>query len=363
MKRKSLLLLLAIPPVLLLLVDLGLRFFAPAGDFPELEARFVNDFPGLKREVRWTSGADGLRKTGWEEGRPRILCFGGENATPLLQTDADTWWGVAAAELAKDSSPVAVGAISNPGQPTSTTLAWIRHYVPKVKPKLVVLSFGPGDVLFQPAGYRFVDKPVPDGLAMLPGGWKGTVLKASAIARHWRLGRQKKRIEEQHAPFLQENALKARFTRECAEWQQAPMLPEIPWMDDPSDEVASSVKKFAAMAKEMGFRPIVVWEPWPHRPDLPPAATANFRRLTLVQSQGQVVAAKVDPAWVDHRMRAFRTRAQAICQGLGVEFVDAAGSLESQEGIFLDDTSLNDSGARAMGTILAPVLKRAVQAP
>lgn len=363
MKRKSLFLLLALPPVLLLLTDLGLRFFAPAGDFPELEARFVNDLPGVKREVRWTSGADGLRKTGWEDGRPRILCFGGENATPLLQADNDTWWGVAAAELAKASSPIAVGAVSNPGQPTSTTLAWIRHYAPKVKPKVVVLSFGPGEVLFQPAGYRFVEKPVAGELALLPGGWKGAVLKTSAIARHWRLSRQQSRVEAQHAPFSQENALKERFTKECDEWQKAPMLPEIPWMDDPSDEVASTVKKFAALGKELGFRPIVLWEPWPHRPGLPASALTTFRRLAFVQSQGKVIAIKADPAWVDHRLRAFRTRAQAICQGMGIEFVDAASSLDGQAGIFLDDTLLNDAGARALGTLLAPVLQSAIQSP
>ncbi|MFM7182873.1 MAG: hypothetical protein ACKO2G_15625 [Verrucomicrobiales bacterium] len=363
MKRKTLLLLLALPPVLLLLVDVGLRFIAPPGDFPELKTKFVNDLPGLKREVSWTSGPDGLRKVGWEDGRPRVLCFGGENATPVLQADSDTWWGVAAASLAADGLPVAIGSISNSGQPASMELGWIRHFAGKMKPKVVVLSFGAGEVLSRPAGYRYEENANPAELSFLPTGWKGTVLKTSTLASYWRLSRQKKITETRQLPFSQENALKDRFTLECNDWQKAPMISEIPWMDDPSDEVAATVKKFAAMGKEMGFRPIVLWEPWPHRPDMTPATTSTFRRLSLIQSDGKVVPVRADPAWVDHRMRAFHTRARAVCEGMGIEFVDAAASLNGQEGVFLDDTLFTDAGARAVGTILAPVLKRLLQSP
>lgn len=363
MKRKTLFLLFALPPALLILADLGFRFFAPPGDFPEMSARFVNDFAGLKREVQWASGSDGLRKIGWEDGRPRVLCFGGENSTPILQADADTWWGVAAATLARESQPVAIGAIANPGQPSSRVLKWVRYYAPKMKPKVVVLCFGAGEVLFQPAGYRVEDNSHTADISFLPGGWKGAVLKVSAIARYWRLRQQKSRIEERHLPFSQENALKDRFIVECNEWQQAPLIPELPWIDDPSDEVASTVKEFAAMGKEMAFRPVVLWEPWPHRADMPASATSAFRRLTLVQSQGKVVSVKVDPAWVDHRLRAFHIRAQAICEGMGVDFVDAAGSLNGKEGLFLDDTQLTDAGAEAVGTLLAPVLGKVLASP
>jgi hypothetical protein len=363
MKRKTLLLLLALPPVLLLGVDLGLRFVAPPGDFPELTARFVNDLPGLKREVEWTSGADGLRKIGWEEGRPRVLCFGGENTSPVLQADEDTWWGIAATALAADAAPVAIGAISNPGQPASSQLGWIRHFAEKMKPEVVVLCFGAGEVLFQPAGYRFEENAGIQEPGFLPGGWKGAVLKASSLARYWRLNRQKNIIEAKHSPFFQENALKERFMLECKDWQTAPMISEIPWINDPSDEVAATVKKFAAMGKEFGFRPVVLWEPWPHRAGMPAAATAAFRHLSLVQSDGKIIAVRVDPGWVDHRLRAFHTRAKAICEGMGVEFVDAAGSLNGQEGIFLDDTLLTDAGSKAVGTLLAPVLRKCLQSP
>jgi hypothetical protein len=363
MKRKTLLLLLALPLIVLVAVELGLRIFAPPGDFPELKARFVNDLPGLKREVEWTSGADGLRKIGWEDGRPRVLCFGGENTTPVLQADAETWWGVAATTMAADSLPVAVGGISNPGQPASSQLGWIRHFAAKMKPEIVVLSFGAGEVLSHPAGYRYEETPESGEISFLPGGWKGAVLKVSAIARHWRLSRQKRQIEARQSPFSQENALRDRFTRECKDWQTAPQIPEIPWIDDPSDEVAATVKKFAALGKELGFKPVVLWEPWPHRPEMPAAATASFRRLCLVQSDGKVVPVKVDPGWVDHRLRAFHTRAKAICEGMGVEFVDAAGSLNGQDGIFLDDTLFTDAGARAVATVLVPVLKRVLQSP
>ena len=362
MKRKTLLILFALPPLLFILVDLCLRFFSPPGDFPELKARFVNDLPGLKREVEWTSGPDGLRKAGWEEGRPRVLCLGGENTTPLLQSDADSWWGVAAA-LAGEKGPIAIGAISNPGHPASGQLGWLRHYAGKVKPKVVVLCFGAGEVLFQPAGYRFEENSGTGEVSFLPGGWKGMVLKSSAIARHWRLSRQKRAVEARQQPFSQENALRDRFMLECKDWQAAPLISEIPWINDPSDEVASTVKKFAAMGKEMGFRPVVLWEPWPHRAEMPAAATASFRRLCLVQNDGKVVAVRVDPAWVDHRMRAFHTRAKAICEGMGIEFVDAAASLNGQDGIFLDDTLFTDAGAKAVGTIVAPVLGRVLHSP
>lgn len=363
MKRKTLLLLFALPPVLVLLADIGFRVFAPPGDFPELSVRFVNDLPGLKREVAWTSGSDGLRKLGWEDGRPKVLCFGGENTTPVLQTDADSWWGVAATTLASSGQPIAVGAISNPGLPASRELGWIRYYAGKMKPKAVVLCFGAGEVLFQPAGYRYDEPNSKQQPSFLPGGWKGVVLKTSAIARHWRLGQQKEKIEARHAPFSQENALRDRFTAECKNWQSAPMLSEIPWMDNPTDEVAATVKQFAALGKEFGFQPIVLWEPWPHRAEMPAAATSSFRRLTLVQADGKTVAVKVDPAWVDRRLRAFHTRAKAICEGMGIQFADAATSLNREQGIFFDDTLYTDVGARAVGTVLAPVLRQALQSP
>ena len=189
------------------------------------------------------------------------------------------------------------------------------------------------------------------------------VLKSSAIARHWRLSKQKRAVEARQSPFSQENALKDRFILECKDWQTAPQIPEIPWIDDPSDELAATVKKFAAMGKEMGFRPIVLWEPWPHRAEMPASATASFRRLCLVQIDGRVVPARVDPRWVDNRLRAFHTRVKAICEGMGIEFVDASGSLNGQDGIFLDDTLFTDAGARAVGTVVAPVLRRVLQSP
>ena len=134
------------------------------------------------------------------------------------------------------------------------------------------------------------------------------------------------------------------------------MLMELPWVHTPADEVAECLREFASLAKEFHFAPLVVWEPWPQRPDMTAEQVQGFHRLTAIRVGDKQVAARVDPAWVDNRMKAFRMRAQAVAEGLGIPMVDASAAFDGSTGMFLDDTVWTDAGAKVIGKTVAPAL-------
>ena len=169
MKRRLIYFLLGLPIALLLLLETGLRLTRGEGEFPPVRARLTNDIPGVARTVDWSVGTDGLRKSGWEDGRPRMLCLGGDNTMPILQSSADTWWGVAGRQLQEQGAPVAMAAAGQSNQPSSSALRWIPHFANLAKPSIVVLSFGPGEVLYRPAGYRWEPGSLVTPIEMRPG--------------------------------------------------------------------------------------------------------------------------------------------------------------------------------------------------
>jgi hypothetical protein len=362
MKKRLLYFLLALPVVLLLLLETGLRLTRGEGDFPPVEARLTNDIPGVARTVEWSVGTDGLRKSGWEDGRPRVLCLGGDNSMPVLQSNDNTWWGVAARQLQEQGAPVAMAAGGQSNQSSSSALRWIPHFASLAKPSVVVLSFGPGEVLYRPAGYRWEPGSLTAPIEVRPGGWKGKILGASALAREIRSRRQLARLERENSAFFQENALRDRFTKEAKAWRQAPQISEIPWIHNPSDEIAACIREFSALAKKHHFQPIVLWEPWPHRPELENSASPQLRHMTYIpnQFQSRLVATRPAPGWVDHRLRAFRTRAQVVAAGEAITFVDAAASLGDAPGMFIDDTLWTDAGAKAVGQLMAQPIRDAL---
>lgn len=357
MTKTRIILILCLPVVLFLLVEIGLRLFHPAGEMPVIEAKFTNDIPGVARSVQWQFGADGLRTDGWPDSGARILCVGSDNSSPMLQSNKDTWWGLAGADITAKGMPVATGAIGSQGVVASSMLCWIRHVAPALKPTVVVMSFGPGEVLYRPVGYRFVPGSLQTPMSTTPGGWKGTVLKMSQIASHWRLHRQKSQVEAQQADLARENVLRDRMAEVHAVWEKAPVIREMPWIHNPADEIAECLREFAALGKQFKFTPVVVWEPWPQRPGMDAAQTKSFHRLTFVGNGDKHIAARIDPAWVDNRMKAFRMRAQAVADGLGIAMVDASAAFDGTPGMFLDDTVWTDAGAKTMAAVVTPALE------
>jgi hypothetical protein len=358
--RRLILLLLAAPVVLVLVLELVFRLGEERGVLPPVEVAFINDLPGLAREARWRIDSNGLRGASEAAGRPAVLCVGNDSTMAILQSDPATWWGRLAPALEAAGRPAAVAATGSTMGTAAQCMPWMKLGIAQLKPKVVVLAFGPGEVLARPAGFRFEPAAMDHDIGGLPGGWKGTVLKLSAIARKYRNARIRGDALAQRAPFEKENALRDRFAEEHQNYLKAAEADEIPWVHEPADEISASLSLFHDRAKAAGFTPLVVWLPWPHRPGMSLEERRHFRVALPVGTQAGTVLVRPDPGWVDGRLRAFRMRAEAVCAGLGIGFIDAATALETRADIHFDEVQLNDAGAAAVAGLVAPAVGEAL---
>ncbi len=363
MKRRTILVLAALPVVALVVSEVVCRMVEKPGDLPSIRLTMVNDLPGFAREARWESDGYGLRKIGWEDGQPRVLCIGSESTMPLLQSDAASWWGQMRKRLAAEGVEAAVAAAGVNYGTITHCLQWLNLTLDPVKPKVVVLALGPSEVLGRASGYRYDPAAVKHAPVSRPGGWKGKVLDGSAIARCLRHSRMEARLRDDQDTVSKENVLRDRWAKEHELYLKAPEASELPWVHDPADEISEGLRVFVGQAKAKGFKPVVLWLPWPHRPGMSAEAQEHFRFLTPALLQQGAVNVRVAPGWVDGRMRAFRMRAQAVCEGLGVPFIDAASRLGDAAGVYFGDVQLTDAGADQVGAAAAPVVKAALAAP
>ena len=103
---------------LTVLIELVIRFIFPVPMEPGATLLLTNEIPGLKPSVRFEFDGDQLRKQNWSKGRVsenlRVLCFGGNATTSIIQGSADTWWGVLSSELAREAGKkVEVAALAH----------------------------------------------------------------------------------------------------------------------------------------------------------------------------------------------------------------------------------------------------------
>ena len=364
MKRRTILILLAVPVVAFVACEIIFRITEKPGGFPPLSISLTNDLPGLSREVKWSTDGYGMRRIGKEEGNTTVLCLGGESTMPLLQSDAASWWGRMQAKLAADGTEASIAATGINLGTISDCLRIIHQHADTIKPKVVVVALGPSEVTGRVVDFRFNPVAMRQTLPPEAKGFKSKILAISATARHVRLSRMESRTKGERDALMGVNAIRDRLVREHQQYLKAPEIPELPWIDDPADEVSEGLRILLDLSKQKGFKPVVVWLPWPYRPGMTPEAQEFFRFLTPVKTEsGQVVAVRLAPGWVDGRMRAFRTRAQAVCEGLGIAFVDAASRIGDAPGIYFGDFQLTDAGADQVGAAVAPVVKAALTAP
>lgn len=338
---------------MLFLLEIGLRLFSPAADFPVVERHFQNDLPGLEREVSWRTNEHGLRGEIAGDG-PLVLFLGGENTAHFLQRDENTWWGRAAAEL--DSRGVNIRSLAGVGggQAASWWLGWMRGPGSGVEPDVVVLSVGVGEVLSRPSGYVFREGVLKAVHPTGPSGLRGALVRASQIAAHLRLSRARKAAAAGGA-IGAELDREAVVLRDLAERRaEMPVASEVPWRDDPGDELIATLREFMVMAGERGFEFVVAFEPWVHsrHADLDEDLAARFRSMAAVEVEGRRIAVRHDPAWVDNRMRYLHMRVSAACDGLAIPLIDGAAE-EPPAGAFFDDFLFTDEGAAAYGAKVA----------
>ena len=353
MKKKILIALVIIPVVLFIVVEIGLRLVAPAADFPVVERRFQNDLPGLEREVSWKTDEHGLRGEIAGDG-PLVLFLGGENTAHFLQEDGNTWWGRAASDLEARGLDIRAVAGVGGGQAASWWLGWMRGPGAAVDPDVVVLSVGVGEVLSRPSGYVFREGVLQAVHPTGPTGLRGGLVRVSQIAAHMRLSRARKAAAAGSALGAEPDR-EAVALRDLAERRaEMPVVSEIPWTDDPGDELIATLRAFVSMAGDRGFEFVVAFEPWAHsmHEDLDEALSDRFRSMAVVEVEGRRLAVRHDPAWVDNRMRYLHMRVSATCDGLEIPLIDGAAE-EPPASAFFDDFLFTDEGAAAYGRKVA----------
>lgn len=356
-RRLVLILVLGLPLAVLFIIELVARAGADAdGPLPPQEAKLVNDIPGFKREVVWKSDSLGLRRIEGSGSAPLVLCLGGSDTHPMLQSDADSWWGRMQQNLKAKGREVRVAAGGPPGGESGGCARWLMSLLPHLDPDVVVLAVGQGEVLSRPPGYVYDPSALNQSVFWEPAGWKGTVLDISAMARAYRRQRQEAAAKERLAPLEVENAVRNNLDEDKARFQKATPI-EMPWRNDPGTELSGVIKRLSEVGEEEGFQLVVVWMPWPHRPEMGRDDLEDFRFALEAQGAKGKALITADPRWVDGRMRAFRVRARAVAEGLGIPFIDAAASVDgAAEGIYHGDLQLTDAGASAVGKVVAEKL-------
>ncbi len=335
-----------------------------------------NQIPGMTQKVTLAIDDRGMRH--WPDtvpagGKPlNVVCFGGAATNARLQNSGDAWWGQLGALLQKEipgsSVRISVPMLENSGILFGSR--WAQEMLAEQPVDLVIICYGFDDITIHPGDYKYnpakaatlnVDPAKKSGL-------KGTVLKASQIARRLSQSRQRGGLRPQLAQLRTENYFFDNLRQEIAQYNRLPMKYEIPRPEgqDPMVEYAEGVKAFTQWAKGKGAQLLVLGEPalqsgligteeesrlhrWFFtRSDVPPAELGKY-------------AFRLDPGWVDRELRRYSEAAKTMTTTAGVPYLNLHGMLSSKVNFFLDDTSLTDAGAAEFARLVLPSVKPLAQ--
>ncbi len=353
---------------LALIVELGIRLFSPVPMEPGATILLTNEISGFKPSVRFSYDGDQLRKLGWSDSRQsenlRVLCFGGNATTSILQRSEDTWWGVLASELSTQmGEKVEVAALAHsPRGQILPALVKAEALLEKYEVDLIICCFGFGDAMGFYGDYIY-DPGKLDGLRMnKPSGFKYSLAKASHILRMIRNSRTRKFLRNRQEPFTEPNYLKKQILLRKNYCNQLPLREGIIRVmrtgDDPIREYVDGIRGFISLAENKGAQLLVMEESTVYgsefsnlKDDL--AAPMFFPRLPK-QGEGYQVSLLA----VAQELRRFFDEGRRECGQAGVPWLNAQAGAPPFEDYFASETYLTDKGSSAMALrILAPVLQ------
>jgi hypothetical protein len=353
---------------LALIVELGIRLFFSVPLEPGATILLTNEIPGFKPSVRFSYDGDQLRKLDWSESRQsenlRVLCFGGNATTSILQKSEDTWWGVLSSELSKQmGEKVEVAALAhNPRGHILSALVKAEALLEKYEVDLIICCFGFGDAMAFYGDYTY-DPGKLEGMRLnKPSGFKYSLAKASHILRVVRNSRTRKFLRGKQKPFIEPNYLKKQFLLRRNYCTQLPLREGIIRVmrtgDDPIREYVDGIRGFISLAENKGAQLLVMEESTIH--DSKPSKLKDDRAIPIffpsIPKRGD--GYQVSPLAVAQELRRFFDEGRRECEQSGVQWLTLQDGEPLFEDYFAGETYFTDKGARAMALrILAPVLQ------
>ncbi|MFP6874578.1 MAG: hypothetical protein VCA55_13840 [Verrucomicrobiales bacterium] len=309
-----------------------------------------------------------MRKLGWSNNRQsdnlRVLCFGGNATTSIIQGTKDTWWGVLAIELSKQTGKtVEVAALAhNRGGKVLPALVKAEVMLEKYEVDLIICCFGFGDAMGVYGDYTYDPGRLDKLRESKPSGFKYSLAKASHILRMIRNSRTKKYLRGRHKPFTEHNYLRTHFSLRKAYCDVLPLregiIRTMRTGDDPVRDYVDGIRGFISLAVNKGARIILIEEPTIYDSKFTKPNDDLFTPVFFPSLPKQGDGYRVSPLAVEQEIQRFCDEGRRVCEQEGVPWYNLQSETLSSEGYFVSETYLTDKGARAMALkILAPALQ------
>lgn len=371
----------ALPAILIALLTEGVLwalFRAPVEPVWEIgvhnlwEKEEGKDTPPFKNDVMLRvnsknhTRSSGSAPDGDKSGKPRILCIGSASTFAMLQNSADTWWGQLRSQLDAAGTPVEVVAWGAAGAEFVHTLEaahWFRNAAESLKPDVVIVNLGLDDIIGYGPQYKY-DKnkaatlPPPP----VPGGFRRLALSVSQVARHVAGMRQAKQAAQLSEQIGRQDVQKERIAQMKKEvGSRPPMDSPVRLADaDPLAEYLDGLRTIAETCKARGIKLILSSEPTLFDDNMTLTHGANCTRTMEVEIDGEKHRGRPDPVWVAQEMKRYAAAAEKLAAEQGATWQPVDGTLPRDMDHFFTEQLLTDTGAKQMGALFAPVVKKAL---
>ncbi|MCP4849547.1 MAG: hypothetical protein GY899_16535 [Verrucomicrobiaceae bacterium] len=351
-----------------LLVELVIRLAFPVPMEPGATILLSNEIPGLKSSIRFEYDEDQLRKHHWSKGRQsdnlRVLCFGGNATTSIIQRSEDTWWGVLAGELEeRTGKKVEVAALAHSKGGQILPALWKAESVlAKYDVDLVICCFGFGDAMGFYGDYSYDPGKLERMRDSKPSGFKYSLAKASHVLRIIRNGRTKKFLRSTHERFAEHNFLKKQLLLRRNYWANLPLREGIIRTmrkgDDPLREYIDGLRGFISLAKKSGAQLIVMEEPTIYAAEPSDHKDNLMAPIFFTSKPDSGDGYQVSSLAVAQELQRFFDAGRNECMNAGVLWLSSEAEPMPVSENYASETYLTDKGARALAFgIITPVLR------
>ena len=369
---------------LIVVFEAACWIFHPFPVEPLMTLNLDNAIPGFKKDVQLTFGDDFVRYVDWTGGEKpagtvRILCVGGLSTQAMLQSAPDTWWGQLHSRLKQQGLKVETASRGFDRAGIIEMAAGMAPIVERLKPDVIILNSGFDDVIIHPADYEY-DKDKLANLPVLPkpSGIRKALMSFSQTARFkrwWSKDSDNKKRQNElgrkdvYRKFLEEKRKMVNGDRDNSGQQNG--LPRhegilrMGTANDPLLEYLDGLKAFADIAAKQGAALILTGEASLHDSVMnlvQENSLLAYIALKSPEANGDVPAARPNPAWVMREMERFAAKAEEFAVANQLPWFDLNGKVAKTSDNFFSDVLLTDAGAAEAGPLLVPIVEPVVRA-
>lgn len=373
----------AVAVVLVAAAELVARWALPADPHGEARVSLTNQVPGFEPVSEVSLSGQGLRPADWRRrvGEPRILCLGADNSFHLLQGDRREWWGQLEQALRQGGGKARTVALGGQGMTLVDVAAWLENFEPDLGEfDAVVILAGASEVRARgPQADLSVDAPGVNAFRTR-GGWRGSLVKHSGLARALRNSRGglQQAFQASLGPATEPNALAKGLAETREQLRRVRMNPPESWrvpylqvagfeQDEPglvralAAQAEKGLERIDVVCDRAGLPWLMVFEPTLEDRQLTPT---EIRSMIAVENLGEAGGRVIDPYWVDSAFTRLAAGLQEKTAQRGGQFVNLRGVVPADLTHFYTERMLTDAGAKALGAVLAgPVRQLLAQQP